>query len=76
MRAAAGVELPVLADLGTTAVLRFSELFGNEEDESQAPPALQKRPRQPRQDRQPSESSHPPAFFLLLHSSAILQVFS
>ncbi|CAL8462032.1 g1563 [Coccomyxa elongata] len=51
---AVGVELPVLADMGTTAVLRFSELFGNDEDESQSPAAHQPKPRQPRQASQPS----------------------
>ena len=49
---AVGVDLPVLADLGSEAVLRFSELFGGE----LVPQARRRAARKPRQERQPSES--------------------
>jgi hypothetical protein len=38
---AAGVELPVLAIIGSQAILRFSELFAQEEQDEQALPFVQ-----------------------------------
>ena len=45
---AAGVNLPVLADLGSSAVLRFSELFAGDEVTAVVPAAKPGKERQPR----------------------------
>ena len=55
--AAAGVDLPVLADLGSSAVLRFSELFAGDEVDADPPVAKAGKQRQPRSAEVPGTRS-------------------